>query len=400
MVRSHVLRTGVALALALGGLTAFGPSIAPAHAASHPFARHHPVRGHHPFQYQGYLTAAPVTTTAPVSLTIQTPYNGQVGVSVTPSTRIIRLYGGPSGLDELSANDVLQVRGATTAPGQVTATWIRDLSIHARYGRLIGLVTGVTSSTVSVVAQRDPHTPFVSGENVTIPVGASTEVISGTSVITGSTADISTGNRIVALGVYNNNSRTFQSTFRIRVLGTVVRPHRAAYTGYLTAAPVTTTAPVSLTIQTPHNGQVTVAVTPSTKIVRRYNGASSLDELSANDVLQVRGVTSAAGTITATWMRDVSIQAAYTRLVGQVTAVTPNSVSVVVQRDETGRSPFIVGQNVTLPVGASTQVISGTTTTTGSTGGIAPGNRIVALGVYNRIGNTFQSTFRIRVLPH
>jgi len=320
-------------------------------------------------------------------------------VSVTSSSKIIRLYGAASGLDELSANDVLQVRGTTTAPGAVTATWIRDVSIHAAYGRLAGLVTAVTPNSVSVVVGRDPHTPFVYGQNVTIPVGPSTQVVSGTTTITGSVGSLAAGNRIVALGVYNNNSRTFQSTFRIRVLGTgSVQPHPVTYTGYLTMAPVTTTAPVSLTIQTPHEGQITVAVDASAKIVRRFNGASSLDELGVNDVLQVRGVTTAPGVVAATLIRDTSIQEAYTRLVGLVTAVTPTSVSVVVQRDASGRSSFSYGQNLTLPVGPSTQVISGTTTTTGSTGSIATGAQITALGVFNRIGHGFQSIFRIRVL--
>ncbi len=394
MVRSQIIRAGAILITTAIGVAALGPVAAPVHAANRP------ARIHHNQQYQGYLTATPSSTSAPTTLMIQTPNRGQVSVSVTSSTKIIRLYGAASGLDEFSANDVLQVRGTTTAPGAVTAAWIRDISIHAAYGRLAGLVTAVTPTSVSVVVGRDPHTPFVYGQNITIPVGASTAVVSGTTTITGSVGSLAAGNRIVALGVYNNNSRTFQSTFRIRVLGMggSVKPHPVAYTGYLTTAPLTTTAPVSLTIQTPRDGQVTVAVDASAKIVRRFNGASSLDELGANDVLQVRGVSTASGVVAAAWIRDASIQEAYTRLVGQVTAVTPASVSVVVQRDASGRAPFGYGQNLTLPVGASTQVISGTATATGSTGSIATGAQITALGVFDRIANTFQSTFRIRVL--
>lgn len=412
MVRSQTIRTGAILITTAIGVAALGPVAAPVHAASKPARNHHNQRSHpnqrihFNHQYQGYLTATPPSTSAPTTLTIQTPNRGQISASVTSSTKIIRLYGAASGLDELSANDVLQVRGTTTAPGAVTATWIRDISIHAAYGRLAGVVTAVntavTPNTVSVVVRRDPHTPFVYGQNVTIPVDPSTQVVSGTTTVTGSAGSLAAGNRIVALGVYNNNSRTFQSTFRIRVLGTgSVKPHPVNYTGYLTAAPVTTTAPVSLTIQTPHDGLVTVAVDANAKIVRRFNGASDLDELGVNDILQVRGVTIAPGVVAATVIRDTSIQEAYTRLVGLVTAVntavTPNTVAVVVQRDAR-RSPFRYGQNVTLPVGSSTQVISGTTTTTGSAASITVGERITALGVFDRIANTFQSTFRIRVL--
>lgn len=395
-MRCRVIRAGAILTAAMGCVAAIGPSVTSVHAAGRP----HPHVRFHPHQYQGYLTAAPASTTAPATLTVQTGRQGQISVSVTPSTRIVRRYNGASGLDELAANDVLQIRGTTTAPGAVTATWIRDISIQAAYTRLVGQVTSVTANSVSVVVQRGIRrgSPFAPGSNLTLPVGTATKVISGTTTATGSTSGITAGDRIVALGVFNRVAHNFQSTFRIRILGTGVKAHPAAYTGYLVSAPVTTTTPTTLTLQTPHNGQIAVAVTPDTKIVRRYNGASSLDELSANDVLQVHGTSTAPGTLTATRIRDVSIQAAYTRVVGQVTAVGSNSVSIVVQRDATGRAPFRAGQNLVLPVGASTQVISGTTTTTGSTAGITAGNRVVALGVFNRISNTFQSTFRIRVL--
>ena len=393
MQRSRFIRAGAILALALGYLAAVGPSTA-VQAASHPHARAHL------YAYRGYLTAAPTSTSAPATLTVQTERRGQISVAVTASTKIVRRYNGPSGLDELAANDVLEIRGHTTAPGMVTATWIRDVSIQVAYTRLVGQVTAVTPNSVAVVVQRDRsgRAPFASGQNLTLPVGASTQVVSGTTVLTGTTSALAVGNRITALGVFNRVANAFQSTFRIRILGTGKPVKHAAYSGYLTTAPLTTTAPTTLTLQSRYNGQISVLVTPGTKIVRRYNGPSGLDELAANDVLQVYGTTTAPGVVTATWIRDVSIQAAFTRLVGQVTAVTPSSVAVVVQRDLSGRAPFRVGQNLTLPVGASTQVISGTTTTTGSTASIAAGNRITALGVYNSVANTFQSTFRIRIL--
>nr|MDQ2831572.1 hypothetical protein [Chloroflexota bacterium] len=105
MVRSQIIRAGAILITTAVGVAALGPIAAPAQAASRP------ARIHLNHQYQGYLTATPSSTSAPTTLTIQTPNRGQVSVSVTSSTRIIRLYGAASGLDEFSANDVLQVRG-------------------------------------------------------------------------------------------------------------------------------------------------------------------------------------------------------------------------------------------------------------------------------------------------
>jgi len=214
MKRSHTVR--LAALFALGGLTAFGPVGAAAHAASAPPARS--LHARHA-AYDGYLMAAPTSTTAPATLNVQTRYRGQIVVTVTPATKIIRRYGAPSGLDEISANDVLQIQGATTAPGMVTATRIRDLSIQAAYTRLVGKVTAVTPTAVSVVVQRDARrAPFIPGSNLTLPVGASTKVISGTTTTTGSTGALAVGDRVIALGVFNSVAHNFQSTFRIRII--------------------------------------------------------------------------------------------------------------------------------------------------------------------------------------
>src|SRR2546421_12984217 len=65
-------------------------------------------------------------------------------------------------------------------------------------------------------------------------------------------------------------------------------PARSAvnvYQGTLTAVPTSLSAPATLTVQTPHRGLVNVLVTANTRMVRRYYGASGLDEGSVNDVL-------------------------------------------------------------------------------------------------------------------
>ena len=215
-MHSRSIRAAALFAMAAGSCAMLGPSIAPVHAATHA-ASSSAAQAHH--GYQGYLTAAPASTAAPTTLTVQTRFDGVITVTVTPATVIVRHYNGPSGLDELNANDVLQIQGTTTAPGMVTATRIRDLSIQAAYTRLVGQVTAVTPTSVSVVVRRDiPGAPFVTGSHLTLPVGASTQVISGTAATTGSTAAITVGARITALGVFNRVAHNFQETFRIRIL--------------------------------------------------------------------------------------------------------------------------------------------------------------------------------------
>lgn len=348
----------------------------------------------HSATLQGYLVTEPVTTTAPVTLTVQTRSSGVVQVAVSSATSIVRRYGATSSLDELGANDVLQIRGQKTGPNTFTASLVRDLTLQAAYTRLTGLVTTVSPTSVSVVVQKDAnHSPFVVGANMTLPVGASTEVMSGTTVQTGTTTLITAGSEVVALGVFDRISHGFNATFRIRVTGPVAHKggNPTDYDGYLVTVPATTTLPVNLTVQTLHRGVITVTVTTGTSIVRKYGAPSSVDEFSANDVLHIVGAPTTAGdphAITATSIRDESIQAAYTRVVGQVTAFTTTSVSVVVQHDMTGHSPLIAGQSLTLPIGTSTKI----------TGTLANGVQVVALGVFNTASHTMMSTFRIRVL--
>jgi hypothetical protein len=260
----------------------------------------------------------------------------------------------------------------------------------------MGQVTGVSATSVSVVVQKDmtAHSPFPVGSNMALPMGATTQVISGTSVQSGTTALITMGSEVVALGVFDRISHNFASTFRIRVMGPVA-PKTGGnpddYDGYLVTVPATTTLPVTLTVQTLYRGVITVTVTGVTTIVRKYGAPSNLDEFSAGDVLHIVGAPLTAGdphTITARSIRDISIQVAYTRVVGQVTSVTATAVAVVVRRDVKSHSPLIPGQNLMLPIGASTKV----------TGTLVVGARIMALGVFDTAHHTMASTSRIRVL--
>ena len=84
-----------------------------------------------------------------------------------------------------------------------------------------------------------------------------------------------------------------------------------------------TTAPTSLVLKidkiSPKKGkkwtgfypevskELTVAITAKTKIVRMYWGQSSLEELTVGDNLQVSAWTNEDGTLTATWVKDNSL---------------------------------------------------------------------------------------------
>lgn len=344
---------------------------------------------------QGYLVTAPAGVTAPVTLSLQTS-QGLITVNVGTSTAIVRRFGGQSGLDELSANDQLVVTGSLAGPTVVNAVRIQDLSIQAAYTTLIGAILQVGQSSIQVLVQQDPthRSPFHPGQIFTLPVGSATKVTIGTSTTTGSTAGLMSGQQVTALGVYNRTGTQFQATFSIRV-----RSVSRTYTGFLVVAPTSTTAPATLVLQLGDGQQVQVQILPSTVLVRRYNGTSGLDELSTGDQLVITGQQSGTQPLVATRIRDNSLQAAYTTVVGRVTASnsTAGTITLLVQHDVYNRSPLRPGQMVTLVIGPSTRITLGTTTATGTIGSLPPGATITALGVYDRSSSTFVSTARIRI---
>ncbi len=363
----------------------------------------------------GSLVGLPAALIPPTTLTLQS--NGtSYTVDISTTTKLVRRFNGVSALDEFAANDQLTVTGTIETGNTIMATRVKDLSIQAAYTRMLGQVTAVStpgaapSLTVTVLKDGSGRAPFAPGQSYTLPIGATTQVTANGTTVAGSLNGIVAGEQVTALGVFDRTSRNFVSVARITLHAT-----RVHYQGYLAGLPSSTTPPATLSLTTT-GGQITVTVSISTTIVRRYNGQSSLDELSPNDILDVTGQTTGVGSVAATSIKDVSIQAAYTRLVGVVTAVSPTSITVTVRKDEQGRSPFVVGQSIVLPIGSTTKIVlpgtstagaaagptatpgtTAVTAVTGSVANIAVNNVVTALGVYNRASQHFISTALIRV---
>ena len=369
----------------------------------------------HAPQLSGTLLGLPASLTAPTTMTVQSKGTTYT-VDITTSTTLVRRFNGASALDELAVNDQLTVFGQLdSSSNTITATRIKDLSIQAAYTRMAGQVTAVSAAgaapSLTVTVLKDSsHSPFSPGPSYTLPIGPSTRVTAHGSTVSGSLNGIVAGEQVTALGVFDRTNRNFVSVARIRQRNVV---HH--YQGYLSGVPSSTTAPATLTLVTP-SGQITVTVSISTTIVRRFDGVSALDELSPNDQLQVTGDANGVGSVNASKIEDISIQAAATRLVGLVTAASPTSITVTVQKDELGHSPFAVGQSIVLPISSETKIIlpsttaagatpaataipSATPTTTGTSSApsIAVNAVVTALGVYDRAGQTFSETYTIRV---
>ena len=156
-----------------------------------------------------------------------------------------------------------------------------------------------------------------------------------------------------------------------------------------------TTMPTELTVLQADGTMITVIVPTTTKVVRGYGGHSSLDEFAGDDRLSAQGsfVPGSTKTFKARWIKDWSIQRAYTRVVGSVHSVQspPNSLTLQVARG--GRQH---GQWMTVNLTSSTlKIVSGTATV--SVDALRQGMRVLVLGVYNRTQSTLSAT-RVRIL--
>ncbi len=163
----------------------------------------------------------------------------------------------------------------------------------------------------------------------------------------------------------------------------------------------------SLTVSA-NSTSYTINISSTTKIVRHYNGASDMDELSVGDQLVVVGPQTATNTIGATRVKDLSIQEAWTHMSGTIQSVSgttvPATVTVTVVRDHLN-APFSNGQSLSLAISSSTTVISptaGHTSTMVGTAALplltaATGTTVTVLGVYNKVQNMFTTVYRIHL---
>lgn len=357
---------------------------------------------------QGYLVAVPVTSTLPLTVQVQTPNVGLVNVLVTANTKIAFRYGGTASLDALNANDVLLVVGPRLVGGTLTASSIEDLSQQQGDTYFEGIVTGAGANTVTTVVQRTwgRYNPLMYGQSVLLPIGANTVIVSGTLIVTGTVGMslFSPNERVYANGIYSRANNGFTSVSHVRILP-ALPPHlyRETLRGFIASAPISTSAGMMFSVQTLARGVYTITDDAQTVVTRRYGGHTTSAALMQNDVVDVVAMVPALTmtSVTASAVRDWSIQSRYTGLVGRVLAVGPTSISVIVQNTD-HYAPFDIGQNMVLPVSATTQVVSGTTTLTGSLALPTPiqlGQRVYAYGVFNRVSQMFESATFLKVLP-
>lgn len=175
----------------------------------------------------------------------------------------------------------------------------------------------------------------------------------------------------------------------------------ASITGTFTVVSVNpfATAPAvpTLTVQrgdeTSH--VITVRVPPGAAVVRRFNGASSLSEVSPGDQVVVTGTSKGAYTIVAARARDTSIQVGGTQINGTVSYIARDfgRMAVSVTANEGENAAFKVGATVLVVINPSLPVLYINAPGAGTNGvqGLRPGLPITFYGFSDRAGQVILS---------
>lgn len=396
MTKRKTLFGGAVATAALLTLTTLGPAPLAAHAATAATAVPAITR------LAGTLQPG-FATTAPTSLQVVTAQGITMTVNVSTTTQIVRRYNGQSALDELSPGDKIGVSGSMSGTTAITATTLKDATIQRAFTRNVGRITAISSDmtklTVRVLrdSRAQGHNPFDEGSTIYVAV-TPTMTVTLADGSQGTVQDsLSTGLIITTLGVYDRNSHSFGDVSRLRVwspaMGQTTEVH-----GILQAS-FSATQPATLTLQTPYHGLVTVGVGSSAKLVRRYNGASNLAEFSAGDKLAVVATYLGGSSYSATAIKNVTIQKAFSSMVGQIKTISGDTLTVRVLADSRakGQNPFRVGESLTQTVSPQT-VITLANGTAGTIASLQPGMRFYTLGVVDRKAHAFVSVARIHLL--
>jgi hypothetical protein len=153
--------------------------------------------------------------------------------------------------------------------------------------------------------------------------------------------------------------------------------------------------PTTMMVQRdPNSPEISVLISPTTTLVRRFNGPADLSQFSAGDQVHVTGTGTAATTITATEVKDNSIQVAYTQINGRVLYISRAFDRMVlrVTANQGGNAAIPVGNIATLNITPTTPVtLIGQHNAT--VANVRPGMVLTLWGLSNRPG---QIVFR----PH
>ncbi|MBI4093217.1 MAG: hypothetical protein HY420_04810 [Candidatus Kerfeldbacteria bacterium] len=243
----------------------------------------------------GTLTAMSGTT-LPAVLTVQSGITAYT-VNVTADTKLVRLYGGPSSLEEFVVGDLLRVEGTVTGT-TIDATKIKNLSIQRKGSMFWGNILSIDSTAKSFVI--DPSKPKKSLSDQTVLTNSKTKVFQGNRA--GEFSDLSVGMTVKVIGVWRPSLNQLTAD-RILIKLTELN-------GTVTAVDCSST-PKMLTVQTKKGKDKTswtVNLTDKTVIRDKNLDPITCADVMVNHRVHVRGLRTGTATMNAlqVWDRDVN----------------------------------------------------------------------------------------------
>jgi Domain of unknown function (DUF5666) len=401
---------------------------------------------------KGLLAAAPSQLVAPATLCVKNAsvsaatirpaisltspcQPGQLPVYVTSTTKLTRLYGEGSSLVEFSTDDTVWVT-ARLINTQLIALTVQDRSIHLP--TITGTVQSITANgnltnvvvTVASYTGGSPSIPI--GSQVVLPLTNSSSpncvtpspvLFPCTIVTTGAgttngymSSELAVGESLTGTGIWNTHLLRFLDTTKV-VAAALPPPPSLTIKGTLTATPSQISPPVLLCLRNTvvtsspikpfvgvvspcSPGQIPVAVTTATRIMRANVAITNLRLLLGGDSLQVTG-SLINNVFTATLIRDLTNHVVFTTVVGTVGYVSPFTHPAYFTLRVTGGLGRHVsirhGATIVVYVSPSTKFTIGAVTTNAVTV-LNPGQRVLVVGVYSSKYHDFTYADRVQVL--
>ena len=354
-MRKNLLAAGALCTVICSGLAA----TAPAGAASFPLGTSRAVSG----RIAIIANAGPTET-----LTV-----GRWAVTLATTTTVELRGGAPAAAAALNIGDVVTAGGIVTGDHTLAATDVRDFSLIDRANGIEGVIRNVFPlpgglTEMDIQTGKPSDDGFIArGIRLSVDVSASTPITlpDGTP---GNISSLTLGRLVRVSGIYVSAARALVAPTYVRLLA---NPRdcdrenglfcRHFITGRLVFEP-STTPPTFVTVRLGNGVVISVTVSTSTTVLRRYDGPSNLGELALGDSLQLTGSFEQlnAHTFHAGQIEDVSQQIAYTGAVVRLSSLMAGNMfgqGVVIHRDSGDLSPYRYGEVINLLFTGTTVVV-------------------------------------------
>lgn len=232
--------------------------------------------------------AGKVTSVSSSNFVLKSSNGTEYTVTPTANAKVVRRFGAAAKLSDIQANDKVEARGKVDG-NNISASFIRDLSLQARNGTFRGNVKSVGSNSF-VLATKGRG-------DQSININSSTVFKKNNSAA--SFSDVKAGALVEVSGVWDraNDNVTAKS---VRIIVKIVN---LDISGTLTAKTDT-----MLTV-TGNNGTIYKIDITKAKLLRRNGGKASLSEYSVGDKVRVRGKAVLGSTdVSASLVKDLSIK--------------------------------------------------------------------------------------------